>query len=89
MPPSTRRRTPGIRSDPNNCARLGRLLPGPTTSTLRVESPQRNGAAVAAQGDAKSQVGLEHERLPDVKARDEARAYWRERLAARKTLREG
>lgn len=49
----------------------------------------RVNAGFTAQGDAKSQVGLEHERLPDAKARDEARAYWRERLAALKTLLEG
>lgn len=41
------------------------------------------------QGHDKSQVGLEHERLPDAQARDEARAYWRERLAALATLLRG
>lgn len=46
----------------------------------------RVNVSFTAQGDAKSQVGLEHERLPDGEARDEARAYWRDCLAVLKTL---
>ena len=42
-----------------------------------------------AKGDAKSQVGLEHERLPDPEAAEKAKAYWRERLVALKTVLEG
>ena len=33
-----------------------------------------------AKGDAKSQVALEHERLPDAQSADEMKAFWRERL---------
>ena len=42
-----------------------------------------------AKGEAKSQVDLAHERLPDAQAADRARAEWRERLAALKALLEG
>jgi YD repeat-containing protein len=49
----------------------------------------RLSVTFAAAGDAKSQVGVEHERLPDAAAADERRAFWRERLAELKTLLEG
>jgi hypothetical protein len=42
-----------------------------------------------AKGEAKSQVDLAHERLPDAEAAERARAEWRERLAALKALLEG
>lgn len=61
--------------------------------SVRFDSDDHGGTRVnvgfTAQGDAKSEVGLEHAHLPDAEARDEARAYWRERLAALKTLLEG
>ena len=37
-----------------------------------------------ARGDAKSQVALAHQRLPDAGAADKRKAFWRERLAALK-----
>jgi uncharacterized protein YndB with AHSA1/START domain len=40
----------------------------------------------AAKGQAKSRVALVHERLPDAEAAVKMKAYWRERLAALKTL---
>ncbi len=39
-----------------------------------------------AKGRGKSQVALQHEPLPDARAAEKAKAYWRERLAALKTL---
>jgi len=39
-----------------------------------------------AKGEAKSQAAVQHERLPDAQAAEEAKAYWRERLAALKAL---
>lgn len=39
-----------------------------------------------AKDAAKSQVTVEHERVPDAKSADAARAFWRERLAALKTM---
>lgn len=38
------------------------------------------------RGRSKSQVGLEHELLPDAGAAEEMKAYWRERLAGLKEL---
>jgi hypothetical protein len=37
-----------------------------------------------AKDDAKSQVALEHERLPDAETAEEMKAFWRERLSALK-----
>jgi hypothetical protein len=49
----------------------------------------RINVSVAAAGEAKSQVAVEHERLPDMQAAEEAKAYWRERLDVLKTVLEG
>jgi hypothetical protein len=46
----------------------------------------RVSVGFTAQGKAKSQAGVQHERLPDAKSAEEAKAYWRERLAALKAL---
>jgi hypothetical protein len=40
----------------------------------------------AAKGKDKSQVAVEHQRLPDAQAGEEAKAFWRERLAGLKAL---
>jgi uncharacterized protein YndB with AHSA1/START domain len=37
-------------------------------------------------GDGKSQIAIEHSRLPDADTADEMKAWWRERVAALKTL---
>ena len=39
-----------------------------------------------AKEDAKSQVGLEHERLPDPETAEEMKTWWRERVAALKEV---
>jgi hypothetical protein len=39
-----------------------------------------------AKDEAKSQVGLEHERLPDAETAEEMKAWWRERVAALKEV---
>jgi hypothetical protein len=49
----------------------------------------RVNVSVAAAGEAKSQAAVEHERLPDARAAEEAKAYWRERLDVLKTVLEG
>ena len=46
-------------------------------------------ALLAAKGRDKSQVSVEHQRLPDAKTAEETKAYWRERLAALKVQLEG
>jgi len=40
----------------------------------------------SAKGEARSQAALLHERLPDAQAARQAKAYWRERMAALKAL---
>ena len=42
--------------------------------------------AFTARGDAKSQVALVHERVPDAGTADKLKAFWRERMAALKEL---
>jgi hypothetical protein len=48
--------------------------------------PTRVSITVIAKGRSKSQVGLEHELLPDPKAAEKMKAYWRERLATLKDV---
>jgi hypothetical protein len=43
-------------------------------------------AGFTALGDARSQVAVQHERLPDATTATEMKAYWRERVTALKTL---
>lgn len=49
----------------------------------------RIDATFDAKGEGKSQVAMEHVRLPDARSAEEAKAYWRERLTALKALLEG
>jgi uncharacterized protein YndB with AHSA1/START domain len=49
----------------------------------------RLNVTFASSGEGKSRMALEEERLPDARAAEEARGYWRERLAALKALVEG
>lgn len=44
---------------------------------------------LAPKGPGKSQVAVQHERLPDARSAEERKAYWRERLTALKILLEG
>jgi hypothetical protein len=46
----------------------------------------RLNVSFLAGGEAKSQVAVEHERLPDPAAVERTKAYWRERLTVLKTL---
>lgn len=48
--------------------------------------PSRVNVEFAAKGEAKSQVAVEHERLPDAATAERTKAYWQERLAALKRL---
>jgi hypothetical protein len=49
----------------------------------------RVSVVFTAMSDAKSQVGLEHERLPDSEAAEQTKAFWRERMADLKAVLEG
>jgi uncharacterized protein YndB with AHSA1/START domain len=50
------------------------------------DGASRVNVTFAALGDAKSQVAVEHDHLPDARAAAERKAYWRERLGALKAL---
>jgi hypothetical protein len=50
------------------------------------EGPTRVVAGFAAKGDAKSIVGLEHQKLADAEEADQMKAFWRERVSALKAL---
>ena len=75
----------------------GRWLPGAelrerTSQTGRSarfdwgDGASRVNVTFAALGDAKSQVAIEHDHLPDAQAAAEQKAYWRERLSALKDM---
>lgn len=78
----------------------GRWLPG-AVMRERASQPERSarfdwedGATrvnvdFAAKGGARSQAAVEHQRLPDARAAEEAKTYWRDHLGALKTLLEG
>ncbi len=53
------------------------------------DGESRVNVTFAALGDAKSQVAIEHDHLPDARAAGERKVFWRERLGALKTLLEG
>jgi hypothetical protein len=40
----------------------------------------------APKGTSRSLVAVQHERLPDARAADRARTFWRERMTALKTM---
>jgi hypothetical protein len=74
-----------------------RWLPGATVE-LRTARPAKSiranwddGStrlviAFTARGEAKSQVALTHERVPDAGTADKLKAFWRERMAALRKL---
>jgi uncharacterized protein YndB with AHSA1/START domain len=74
-----------------------RWLPGATVEIRRAQPAKsvranwddgstRLVVAFTARGDAKSQVALVHERVPDAATADKLKAFWRERMAALKQL---
>jgi hypothetical protein len=50
------------------------------------DGPTRLVISFTARGEAKSQVALVHERIPDAPTADKLKAYWRERVAALKQV---
>ena len=46
-------------------------------------------ASFEAKDEGRSLISLAHQKLPDADAADEMKAYWRERVAALKTMLEG
>jgi uncharacterized protein YndB with AHSA1/START domain len=50
------------------------------------DGPSRVEVDVSEKGASRSQVVVQHKRLPDAKAAEEMKAHWRERLTALKDL---
>lgn len=63
--------------------------PGRTARFDWEDGATRVNVTFTASHEAKSQVAVSHERLPDAEAAEKAKAYWRERVAALKALLEG
>lgn len=53
------------------------------------EPPSLVGVMLFAKGDAKTQISLGHEKLPDAEAAERLKLMWRERLSALKAMLEG
>jgi uncharacterized protein YndB with AHSA1/START domain len=53
------------------------------------DGPTRVSATFLAMGDARSQVAVEHDHLPNSDAAEARKVFWRERLAALKAMLEG
>jgi uncharacterized protein YndB with AHSA1/START domain len=53
------------------------------------EGPSRLEVGFTAKGAAKTEVALQHKRLPDASSAEQMKAFWRERLVALKALLEG
>jgi hypothetical protein len=60
--------------------------PGRTARFDYGDGATRVNVGFTAKGEAKSQVALAHERLPDGRDAQEARAFWRERLTELKGM---
>jgi hypothetical protein len=63
--------------------------PGRTARFDWGDGTTRVNVGFYSKGEDRSQVALEHERLPDADTADEMKQHWRERLTALKTLLEG
>jgi hypothetical protein len=71
---------------PGDRLRERTALPSRTARFDWEDGTTRLIAGFAAKGEAKSQVALSHERVPDAEAAVELKAFWRERLGALKAL---
>ncbi|HEX2058957.1 MAG TPA: hypothetical protein VHI71_11390 [Actinomycetota bacterium] len=60
--------------------------PGKSMTAAWEDGTTRLGIGFVDKGPGKSQVSLEHGRLPDAQAADDMKAFWRERLEVLKAL---
>lgn len=63
--------------------------PGVSITGTWEDGTTRLTITFVAKGESKSQVSLEHGRLPDARQADEMKAFWRERLGGLKKVLEG
>lgn len=74
---------------PGDSLRVGTVRPGRSLRGGWDDSGSRVVFDFTSKGDAKSQVAMLHERLPDPGTAAEMKAFWRARLAALEELLEG
>jgi uncharacterized protein YndB with AHSA1/START domain len=74
---------------PDATLRQGTTQPDRSVRFDWEDGPSRVVASFSAIGESKSQVAVQHERLPDAKAAAEMKEFWRERVGALKDLLEG
>jgi uncharacterized protein YndB with AHSA1/START domain len=71
---------------PGAAVEIRRAQPAKSVRANWDDGSTRLVVAFTARGDAKSQVALVHERVPDAATAGTLKAFWRERLAALKEL---
>ncbi len=71
---------------PDAPIRLRRSTKGRSARFDWDEPPSRVGVMLFAKGDAKTQISLGHEKLPDADAAERMKLMWRERLSALKAM---
>lgn len=71
---------------PGAAMRKSQSEPGRSARFDWEEGPSRVEIGFTARGAAKSEVALQHKRLPDARSAEEMKAYWREHLADLKAL---
>ena len=79
---------PGLRERwlPGAKLEVRTATPGKSIRANWDDGPTRLVIAFTARGDAKSQVALVHERVPDADTAAELKAWWRERVAVLKEV---
>ena len=79
---------PGLRERwlPGAAVEVRTARPGKSIRANWDDGSTRLVIAFTARGEAKSQVALAHERVPDAATADRLKSFWRERLAALKQL---
>jgi hypothetical protein len=71
---------------PGAVMRLRSSQPGRRAHFDWEDGATRVNVEVSAKGEARSQVAVEHVRLPDARAGEERKQYWREQLVALKDM---
>ena len=68
---------------------LGTVHPGKSIRADWDDGSTRLVVGFTARGDAKSQVALVHQRIPDAGTAEQLRTFWRQRVAVLKRVLEG
>ena len=74
---------------PGATVELGTVHPGKSIRAAWDDGSTRLVIGFTARGDAKSQVALVHQRIPDAGTAEQLRTFWRQRVAVLKQVLEG